>query len=397
MAKKKAEIEQELVEAKEQSELWKARAELAGYGEELAEKVPFVIPEDITDPENKLVYALADLAGFVTRLSERNETGGAGDFHYSFTSVFDMIDQVRPLLHERGLYMSGTMLLDSDQHVRTKFTTSSNREGTDLRLPVEWTIENYYGARHEIIVLGEARDTTDKATGKAFTASQKIALRSFCGLSTGDPEDPEQDHVETSGASAPAPAQGRESGKSYATKITEWLGICPIHDMPFIPPSKKAAEAGHGASHKDGDGWCQYNEIRQGHETEVGPMIKLKLATMENWIAWLKINAQAANLVYIEKNPRKLGDYRPQDWHFIRKALDAMPEKDDKLEPEESSFCEHEVMTPGTDEVLGVCRLLAGHPDYIMHNHAPTLDEIKDAKDAKEDEEGSTDAEHDAG
>lgn len=350
----------------------------------------FMIPEDITDPEQKLTYALSDLAGHVERLSKRDETGGSGDFRYTFTSIFDMIDQVRPLLFERGLYMWGTMALESDQYVRTKFTTGSNREGTDLRLPVEWTIENYYGASLSITVLGEARDTTDKATGKAFTASQKIALRSFCGLSTGDPEDTEQESIESLGAGAPAKAQGGSTANQRGVRITKALGVCPIHDVPFVPPSKKAQESGFGASHKEGDGWCQYGEVREGYEAEVGPMIKAKLGDLATWVTWLEVNASAANLTYIAAMPRKVGGYRPQDWHFIRKALEAMPEKDgESVVEEEQSFCE--VLVDDKP-----CRLVAEHPDYIAHSAKPTLQEIQDAKDAKADEGGSEDAEANA-
>lgn len=347
----------------------------------------FTIPEEITDPYAKLVYALSDLAGHVERLAEADDTGGSGDFGYSFTSVFDMIDQVRPLLHERGLYMSGAMLLDDDHHSRMKFTTRNGAEGTDLRMPHEWTIENYFGAKKTITVLGEARDTTDKATGKAFTASQKIALRSFCGLSTGDPEDSEQDSIESVGANPERRAQPPRQQDSYGVKITPELGVCPIHDAPFVPPTQKAANAGHGASHKDGDKWCQYGDVRQGFETEVGPMIRTKLGDLETWVRWLGINAEKAQLVHIAKFPRKLGDYRPQDWFYIKKVLSEMPDVQAKLDEGEdgSEFCD-QPLADGKP-----CRLIEGHPDYIAHSPAPSLQEIKDAKEAKEDEDGAED------
>ncbi len=348
---------------------------------------PFVIPDDITEPYAKLIYALSDLAGHIERLAEDDDTGGSGDFGYSFTSVFDMIDQVRPLLHERGLYMSGTMKLESDEHVRAKFMTSKQKEGTDLRIPIEWTIENYFGAEKTVTILGEARDTTDKSTGKAFTASQKIALRSLCGLSTGDPEDTEQDSIESTGASSERPAQGQQSG-SRDSAPTELFGVCPIHDgAKFFPPTQKALDAGHSASHKVSDNeFCDYGEVRQGHESEVAPLIRQKFGEVDAYVIWAKA-LDIGWFRYIQKiGVGKFSAYRPQDWANLKIEFDEMSDAQQSLtevakEMAGETFCGEVV---GSAEDGKPCRLVAGHPEDIEHSASPTLAEIEEAKAAVE-------------
>ena len=368
----------------------------------------FSIPEDITDPESKLIFALADLAGHVERLGENSHTGsGSGNFSYSFTSVFDMLDQVRPLLHERGLYMSGDMLIDSENYVRTKYSTSSHKEGVDLLLPVAWTVENYYGASKTKTFIGEARDTTDKATGKAFTASQKIALRSFCGLSTGDPMDTEQDHEERDFYAGTPPAKQGEPSRRPQGKFDENFGVCPIHNgIPFNPPTKNQVDKGFGASHSEGDGWCNYADVRQGHEAEVAPLIRAKFGDVETFITWMKTTEpdwmkRVKNAVGIGK----FSGYRPQDWANLKDELEKMPDAQKPLEPDTPAQTPEEIAaeiaaskapktsmfcgeTVGNPEAGLSCKLAPGHPDYMDHNSKPTISEIEDAKSAVEDAAG---------
>ena len=365
-------------------ELAELREQLAALAESESEN-PFKIPEDITEPQQQFVYALADLTGKLETIQKRHNTGGRGDFSYQYASVFDMLDMVRPLLSNRGLIMTGNELLEHPKYSAEEFDRGNGKTGTKVLLPTEWTIEHWAGGFKSVIVMGEARDTTDKAHSKAKTASQKTALRSLTGISTGEPEDTEQEHIEQHGsANAYRPQTGQQSASSGrgASGINPKWGECVLHPGKGFYLTDSAMKAGYGPSHKiDDDNFCEYLTTLESIREIVGARITAELGDGDRFVAW---HNEKSGLKLA--HPGKFSLFRAIDYQLIARALDEHPPT-----PSEAVDVSNEGVVVGGVRVCGepvddgtgieaMCGLPPGHSDDFEHVVEPSLQEIADAQ-----------------
>ncbi len=366
-------------------------AELAEIREQLKALIesesgtPFEFPEEVTEPQAKLVYALADLTGKLETIQKSHDTGGRGDFSYSYASVFDMLDMVRPLLSNRGLIMTGNELLEHPKYLAEEFDRGNGKVGMKVLLPTEWTIEHWAGGFKSVIVMGEARDTTDKAHSKAKTASQKTALRSLTGISTGEPEDTEQEHIEQySSSNAQRSQAGQQSGSSQrsASGINPKWGECVLHTGKGFYLTDAAKKANHGPSHKTDEGnFCEYLTTLETIREVVGARITAELGDGDRFVAWHNTES-GLNLAH----PGKFSMFRAIDYQLIAQALDVHP----PTPPEAIDVSNEGVVIDGVrvcgepvDDGTGIeagCGLPPGHTDEFEHVVEPSLSEIAEAQ-----------------
>jgi len=111
----------------------------------------------------------------------KSEQAGSGSYGYKFISVNDMIDIARPKFAEHGIVFYG----DVESIDRNYSNTRNGNEQVTVYLHVRWFVSN---GTDEISfrTIGEAADTGDKASNKAYTAAQKQAVSKLLLMSGTD-------------------------------------------------------------------------------------------------------------------------------------------------------------------------------------------------------------------
>lgn len=137
---------------------------------------------------------------------------------YAYRRNDDVLDAVQPALVRCGVVAVPTVL---DVEYRDK-TTKSGAAQVWCSMRVEWTFYGAAGDSVTAVVVGEAADTSDKATSKAHTASQKVALTQVLSLpySSDDPDDDRQ-QIGAPGAARPQRANypgGSRRGQENANQ-----------------------------------------------------------------------------------------------------------------------------------------------------------------------------------
>ena len=113
-----------------------------------------------------LIAKLAEIMADTIRMpkGERNPQG------WSYTSVMDMLDEIRPAMAQRGI----VMVPDVETCEWTEGQSARGTATTTCHMTVRWTLYGSDGASISFRTVGEALDTSDKATNKAMTAAQKL-------------------------------------------------------------------------------------------------------------------------------------------------------------------------------------------------------------------------------
>lgn len=153
-----------------------------------------------------------------------------------FLRVDDILDMLRPLLVEHKVIVMPSLV----EAITTTYTAQEPPSHID---PAKWSgriakfqtrekvtydfmfidTENPE-SRHSVRVLGEAMDTQDKASGKAFTSCQKSMLVKVFNLVTGEPEI-EDSNQDTDTMREPAgPSAGQQ-------KIMQARGADPVRQV----------------------------------------------------------------------------------------------------------------------------------------------------------------------
>ena len=186
-----------------------------------------------------LIANLAEIMADTIRMpkGERNPQG------WSYTSVMDMLDEIRPAMAQRGI----VMVPDVETCEWTEGQSARGTATTTCHMTVRWTLYGSDGASISFRTVGEALDTSDKATNKAMTAAQKLAVSKLVMMTTGDAaEDPDASHEERV-ARPDAPKRDIED---------KGFGICPDHGVAYF----KSAKMRNPAHKIDGGGWCDKPE-----------------------------------------------------------------------------------------------------------------------------------------
>lgn len=114
---------------------------------------------------------------------QRQDSGGS----YSFRGVDRVINAVGPALRRHGVLMLPSRLI-SVEYVETR--TSNNKPMQECRVQIEWTVIGPAGDVLPVPVqsAGQATDTQDKATAKAISVAQRVALTTSLQIPTQDPD-----------------------------------------------------------------------------------------------------------------------------------------------------------------------------------------------------------------
>ena len=100
----------------------------------------------------------------------KSEHAGSGSYGYKFISVNDMIDIARPKFAEHGIIFYG----DVETIERVTSQTRNGNEQVTVYLHVRWFVSNGTD-EFSFRTIGEAADTGDKASNKAYTAARYIS------------------------------------------------------------------------------------------------------------------------------------------------------------------------------------------------------------------------------
>lgn len=111
-----------------------------------------------------------------------------GELKYTFAGEADLIAKVRPSMLEHGISVSpiNAEPLVACQEYQTK--SGSRMVNRLFRMTYRFAhVES--GTHVDVVALGEASDTGDKAANKAMTIAMKYAIRQFFAIETGDDPD----------------------------------------------------------------------------------------------------------------------------------------------------------------------------------------------------------------
>lgn len=203
------------------------------------------LDRDARDPENvtavpSVVEALVrvmDDVGAVERKG-RMEHGE----QYAYRRNDDVLAAVQPAFVANGVLAVPTVL---DVTYRDK-TTRSGGAQVWVSMKVEWTFYGPAGDSVSAVVVGEAADTSDKASNKAQTASQKVALAQVLSIPYSQ-IDPDDDRDEAGAPGAAPTRRPQRPNRSRGTQENANEGGFR-GDLPNVPASTDDIEAAWGAA-----------------------------------------------------------------------------------------------------------------------------------------------------
>jgi hypothetical protein len=156
--------------------------------------------------EHKNVHAalaavMADIDGFVAKKK-------SDQLNYSFASESDIIAAVRPAMTRHGVVVYPAGIRDMQMSVETVDKKGNDGKvfgtSTITRVTALFSFTFAHGASDSMFsveVIGEGKDTSDKACNKAMTAAFKYALRQTLMIETGEGEPkPKQRPAQAPGA-----------------------------------------------------------------------------------------------------------------------------------------------------------------------------------------------------
>lgn len=141
--------------------------------------------------------------------------------HFHYRGIDDVYNMLQPLMARHGVFMTA--------HVRDREVTErSTRAGNAMQcvvLTVDYIFFHTDGSFIKCTIIGEGRDTADKATNKAMAAAHKYALlQTFC-IPTDGQDDPDR---ETPEALTPEQPQARTYDLSLIA--SDMAAKCPSPD-----------------------------------------------------------------------------------------------------------------------------------------------------------------------
>jgi len=154
-----------------------------------------------------------------------------GPAKYAYRGIEDMLSKIQPAFVKHGV-VCFPRVLSAEYRDGTTKNGGSTREAT---LHVQFTFVGPAGDRIEAITVGEATDTSDKASNKAMTAAYKYALLLTLAIPT-ELDDQDAERIERGHHVDPAKAweiaaKNRlvaEAGKERAAEL--WKANPPSSD-----------------------------------------------------------------------------------------------------------------------------------------------------------------------
>jgi hypothetical protein len=155
-----------------------------------------VIPRGAYVPERPgdqiyaaMIEAMREV-GAVAKLGEYKESKD-GPVQYRFRGVDAVVNAAGPAFRKAGIIPTPTLLAAD----RTPGTTARGGSKMTTVLRVRYDFFAVDGSSISVVVEGEANDTSDKGTGKAFSVAYRIALLQLLAIPTDDP-DPDAVRIE---------------------------------------------------------------------------------------------------------------------------------------------------------------------------------------------------------
>lgn len=153
-----------------------------------------VVPIDWQPEPTQRIYAAMIEAmrevGAVAKLGEYKERQD-GPVQYRFRGVDAVVNAAGPAFRKAGIIPVPTVLTAE----RTPGQTKQGGSKVTTILRVRYTFFAADGSSLVVEVEGEANDTSDKGTGKAFSVAYRIALLQLLAIPTDDP-DPDATRIE---------------------------------------------------------------------------------------------------------------------------------------------------------------------------------------------------------
>lgn len=112
--------------------------------------------------------------------------------NYKFRGIDDLYNALQPALIKHGVFCLPEVLSSA----REERTAKNGGTLFISILTVKYTFYCADGSSVSATVIGEAMDSSDKATNKAMSAAQKYAFLQIFSIPTEEPKDSENDHFE---------------------------------------------------------------------------------------------------------------------------------------------------------------------------------------------------------
>lgn len=184
----------------------------------------------------QLMPAVMKLIGAIGKGRKNQQQG------YSFRGIDDVYNEIHDALAECQVFPVPRVL----EQKREQRETKNGGVMFHVILLVETRFYAPDGSSVAAVTVGEAMDTSDKASNKAMSVAMKYALlETFC-IPTEESKDPEDDHLEARSYRPTAPS--RESGSNPAPLGASSAGVRssqPRHGAqgdPATPPAKPGLE-----------------------------------------------------------------------------------------------------------------------------------------------------------
>jgi ERF superfamily len=179
----------------------------------------------LADRPTTIYGKLALITGLITQVKK----SGRNDFHhYNYAKESDLVEAIRPLLSELGLWIHWTLYSDLEKGFipHQRLNISRRREGETTEADSLTVICGQFrfidaDGKESLpqITMGYGDDTSDKGLSKAMTAMEKYFLMKTFLVSTGD--DPEAD------TRTDQRAARREQGSAPRVNVTRGSGPTP--------------------------------------------------------------------------------------------------------------------------------------------------------------------------
>lgn len=116
----------------------------------------------------------------------KNKRVEQGPAQYAYRGIDDILEAAHPAMVEHGLIIAPRVI----DRVYEPRSTRNGAASQFVVLVVEWTVIGPDGSRLEPapVTVGEAVDTSDKATNKAHTAAWKLLLSELLALPYSEPD-----------------------------------------------------------------------------------------------------------------------------------------------------------------------------------------------------------------
>lgn len=144
-----------------------------------------------TNPTPKIHAAMVAVMRDIEAI-EKSRTADAGGPRYQFRGIDDIYNALHPILATHGVYM----LASYEDRVVIERQSSRGTAMFYVTLVGRFHFTAEDGSSVECSAIGEAMDSSDKATNKAMSVALKYAVMQTFFIPTVEPKDPENDHVE---------------------------------------------------------------------------------------------------------------------------------------------------------------------------------------------------------